>query len=397
MDEKDFLQFISDSGMLDIATAKMLYDQMKNKKILEAHKYEVWQGTDGKWRTYVPKGKGRRMIVRVNKGDLEKDILEAYKEPKTTFKDCFELWIDQKIEYNEIQKQTYDRYTADYKRYFNGTEFEKKNVKEIDELYLEEFIKSKIASEHLTAKNWGNMRIIINGALIFARKHGYTDFRVTLFMSELQLSNRIFAKQIVKDEKQVFTDDEESKIENYINANPDMMKLGVALTFDTGLRVGEVSALKWSDYMGDFLSVTRTEIKYIGEHGERIADVRESTKGRYGQRQVVLSDNAIAILEKLKEYTGDSEWMFARNGQRIKAKWLSLEITKLCKDLKIPHRSFHKIRKTYATKLLKAGIGEEIVKKQMGHTEILTTKTYYYFNNEQVTDIRTKLNKVNQS
>lgn len=173
-----------------------------------------------------------------------------------------------------------------------------------------------------------------------------------------------------------------------------MLSLGVALTFCTGLRVGEVAALKWSDYKGDFLSVTRTEIKYIGEHGERIADVRERTKGRDGRRQVVLNDMAIGILEKLKAYMGDSEWMFTRDGQRIKAVWLSLRITKLCKELGMPHRSFHKIRKTYATKLIDAGVPEKVVTKQMGHTEILTTKQFYYFNNEQVAEIKERLNKV---
>ena len=135
-----------------------------------------------------------------------------------------------------------------------------------------------------------------------------------------------------------------------------------------------MAALKWSDYKGDFLSVERTEIKYIGEHGERVADVRNGTKGRDGQRQVILNDTAVRIIEKLKTYTADSEWMFSRDGQRVKAVWLSSRITKLCKELGMPHRSFHKIRKTYATKLIDAGVPEKVVTKQLGHTEILTTK-----------------------
>ena len=391
-DEKDFLQFFENYDTLLATFIRQEYEKMNRQKILDQTK--IWKATDGRWKAYVDVAGKRRLIAKANRAALEDEIINTYKDPKIKFRDCYELWIAEKLEYNEIQKSTYDRYQADFKRYIIGSELEHKEIKTIDELFLENFIKAKISEGHLTAKNWGNMRTLISGAMIYARKHGYTDMRISLFLSELQLSNKIFEKRIVKDEEQVFTKDEETRIENYIADNPDLLSLGVALAFDTGLRVGEVAALKWSDYMGDFLSVSRTEIKYIGEHGERIADVRESTKGRDGHRQVVLSDNAIAILEKLKSLTGGCEYIFTRDGNRIKAKWLSLRITKLCKELNLPHRSFHKIRKTYATKLIDAGVPEKVIEKQMGHTEILTTKTYYYFNNEQVSEIRDRLNKV---
>lgn len=391
-DAKDLLQFAESCGMLSIPFIRQEYEKMNRQKILDQTK--IWQATDGRWKAYVEVAGKRRLIAKANRVALEDAVLAVMKDPKIKFRECYEGWIAEKLEYGEIQKQTFDRYQADYKRYIKGTELEKQEVKTIDELFLETFIKQKIADENLTAKNWGNMRTLINGAMIYARKHGYTEFRISLFLSELQLSNKIFKKKIIKDEEQVFDKDEESRIEKYIADNPDLLSLGVALAFDTGLRVGEVAALKWSDYQGDFLSVQRTEIKYIGEHGERIADVRESTKGRDGHRQVVLSDNAQTILEKLKALTGDCEYIFTRDGSRIKAKWLSLRITKLCKELNLPHRSFHKIRKTYATKLLDAGVSEKIITKQMGHTEILTTKTYYYFNNEQIAEIKSRLDKV---
>lgn len=390
--EKDFLQFLENSSIIDITFIRQEYEKMNRQKILDQTK--IWKATDGRWKAYVDVAGKRRLIAKSSRVALEDEIIEFYKDPKIKFKECFEPWADEKLQYGEIQKSTYDRYQADFKRFIHNTELENKEIKKIDELFLENFIRKTISDKKLTAKAWGNLRTLIIGTMVYARKHGYTDFRISLFMSELQLSNRMFEKRIVKDEEQVFAQDEESRIEKYIADNPDMMGLGVALTFCTGLRVGEVAALKWSDYMGDFLSVTRTEIKYIGEHGERIADVRESTKGREGHRQVILNDTAVSIIEKLKAYTGDQEWMFARNGQRIKAKWLSLEITKLCKLLNLPHRSFHKIRKTYATKLINAGVAEKIITKQMGHTEILTTKQFYYFNNEQVAEIKERLNKV---
>lgn len=392
IDEKTLLQFAQEQGIINITLMQEQYEQMKRKEIIDSHK--IWQASDGRWKTYITIAGKQKLLAKKNREDLEDEIIKSHKDPKVKFKDCFEAWINEKLSYGEIQKQTYDRYVADYKRYLKGTQLESKEVKHIDELYLETFIKQKIADDHLTSKNWGNMRILISGTMIYARKHHYTDLRISLFLSELQLSSKIFKRVVVKDEEQVFTSDEEEKIERYINDNPDVLSLGVALTFCTGLRVGEMAALKWEDYKGDFLSVERTEVRYIGNNGERIAEVRPYTKGKIGHRQVVLSEKAKAIIEKLRGLTGNYEYIFTRDGKRIKAVWLSLEITKLCKDLYIPHRSFHKIRKTYGTKLIDSGVSEKIITNQMGHTEILTTKTYYYFNNKQVSDIKKVLDNV---
>ncbi len=392
-DANALLQFLENSNIIDFTFIRQEYEKMNRQKILDQTK--IWKATDGRWKAYVDVAGKRRLIAKADRVALEDAIIEIMKDPKIKFKECFDCWVSQKLEFGEIQKQTYDRYKADYKRYIHGTELEKKEIKSIDELYLESFIKQKIASEHLTAKNWGNMRTIISGTLVYARKHDYTDFRISLFLAELQLSSKIFEHKQIKDEDQVFAKDEESRIRQYIADNPDMLSLGVELAFVTGLRVGEVSALRWSDWNNDVLIVQRTEIKYKGEHGEWIEEVRNFTKGRDGIRQVVLTEEAKDILHKLYAYTGEqNDYIFLRDGKRIKAAWLSNKIETLCRVVQIPFRSFHKIRKTYATKLLNAKVPEKVITKQMGHTEILTTKTFYYFSNEQVADIKEKLEKV---
>ena len=392
MTSDELLQFAQDSGILSISFIQQKYEEMTRQKILDEQK--IWLASDGRWKTYVEVAGKRKLIAKNDRKTLEDAIFDMLKDPKVNFRDCYDLWIAEKLDYGEIQKSTYDRYQADFKRYIKGTDLERREVKKINELYLENFIKSTIADNHLTAKNWGNMRTLITGTMVYARKHGYTDIRISLFMAELQLSSKIFKHVVVKDEEQVFTKEEENKIEKYIADNPDLLSLAVALTFDTGLRVGEAAALRWEDYQGDFLSVERTEIKYIGKNGKRMVEVRPYTKGKVGHRQVILSDKAKGIMEQIRALAGDSEWVFTKDNERIKAVWLSLRITKLCKELYLPHRSFHKIRKTYGTKLLDANVGEKIITKQMGHTEILTTKTFYYYNNKQVSEIKEKLNNL---
>ena len=392
-DEKDFLQFLENSSIIDFTFIRQEYEKMNRQKILDQTK--IWKATDGRWKAYVEVAGKRRLIAKSNRAALEDEIIENYKDPKIKFKDCFDCWVSEKLEYGEIQKQTYDRYTADYKRYIHGTELETKEIKQIDELYLENFIKTSIADGHLTAKNWGNMRILLSGAMVYARKHGYTDMRMSLFLAELNLSSKIFERRVVLDEEQVFSREEETLIKKFVADNEDMLGLGVILAFETGLRVGEVAALRWSDYQGDTLIVQRTEIKYKNERGEWIEEVRNFTKGRDGIRQVVLTDEAQRYMNKLYEYTGSRDgYVFLRDGKRIKAAWLSNKIETLCRCAGVRFRSFHKMRKTYATKLENAGVSDIVKIKQLGHTEILTTKKHYFYSNEQVADIKAVLEKV---
>jgi len=42
----------------------------------------------------------------------------------------------------------------------------------------------------------------------------------------------------------------------------------------------------------------------------------------------------------------------------------------------------HKIRKTYGTTLIDGGADEAFIKTQMGHSDIETTRKYYYFSNK---------------
>lgn len=53
----------------------------------------------------------------------------------------------------------------------------------------------------------------------------------------------------------------------------------------------------------------------------------------------------------------------------------------------------HKARKTYATKLIDAGISDKLIIRQMGHTNISTTDAFYYFNSKTVAQNLKQLEK----
>ena len=56
----------------------------------------------------------------------------------------------------------------------------------------------------------------------------------------------------------------------------------------------------------------------------------------------------------------------------------------------MPHRSIHKLRKTYCTMLIDAGCEDSIIMNQLGHASIETSRKYYFFCN------RTKQHQMDQ-
>ncbi|MCR5255049.1 MAG: site-specific integrase [Acetatifactor sp.] len=391
LSDRDLLNYAIENGMIDVNTIRANIEMNERKKFLKMHESRIWVGKDGRWATYLPdRVKGRKLVKKTTEKDLEDLIIEYYKaeEVQVFIDDVFDAWIKSKVEYGEIEKQTADRYKTDYKKFFVDHEITKTEVRYITEDMLEDFIKSSIHKHELTAKSWGNLRVLICGIFKHAKKRGLTNISITNFMGDLELSRKAFKRKVLTDEESVFTDREIEDITDYIKKSQfSVINLGILLCFQTGLRAGELSSLKYSDLTGNILNVTRTEITYQGEGHQRIFEVREFTKGRDGYRKVVLTKQAIAIIKELYLLNPTSEFLFVRDGQRIKGKAFSKKLKSICDHVGIKPRSLHKIRKTYGTKLLGAGVDDKLIEKQMGHTNIATTRQYYYYNNKEMVDV----------
>ena len=222
--------------MIDIGAIQEQIAMKENNKYLEMHEFKVWQGKNEKWYTYLPdKNKGGRKLVKRNsKEDIEETIIAFYKEAeeKHYFKDVFYEWINSKLNYGEIQMQTYCRYEADYVRYIQNTEIENMEIGNISEITLESFIKKTIHEKNLKRKAWSNLRTLLRGTFKYAKRMNYSQISITQFLGDLELSNKMFATSIFTDEESVFKQSEVNKIVSYINSHDDRITdLAILLAF----------------------------------------------------------------------------------------------------------------------------------------------------------------------
>lgn len=357
----------------------------KRSEYLKQHPYKIWKGKNGGWFTYLPDEEhGRIMKRRTTKRLIEDCVISYYyrAEEYPCFREVYYQWISEKASFDEVGENTLTRYNNDFKRFFPpGESFCKVPLCEMTDSVLEKFIKRTIQEKELTAKSYSMLRLLIIGVFKFAKREGYTNYSITTFFKDLSLPSNIFKKRIRDTSMEIFNDNESKLLMDYFVDNPTLVNLGLAFNFYCGLRVGELSTLKKSDNnTRNILRVHRTEIVYNDSATKkRVTVVKEYPKTDSGVREIIIPDSAQEILDRIIEQNPSGEYLFMKNGKRITTRMFNYYLKKACKQVGIPSRSTHKIRKTYGSKLLQNDVDSAIVTKQMGHKDISTTQNYYHY------------------
>ena len=206
--ENEILKYAVQNDMIDMDIIRLQIEMDERKQLLARHMYDIWQGKDNKFYTYLPdEKKGRVQRERRTRKEIEDCIVDFYRDD-VYLSDVFSAWITEKEKYSEIQPQTVSKYNNSFKRFFlknpDAQKILRKKVKYITEDDLEDFIKSSVANLQLTKKAYADMRTLICGMFRYAKKKKQISLSITNFMGDLDLSKRSF-KKVVKDKsKEVY-------------------------------------------------------------------------------------------------------------------------------------------------------------------------------------------------
>ena len=147
--------------------------------------------------------------------------------------------------------------------------------------------------------------------------------------------------------------------------------------FETGMRVGELCVLKPENVTREGIVINSTEIYYKDpDTNKTVFEIKDTPKMGADERTIIIPEHTRAIIKRVRLLNPFGEYLFMKDGKRINSTRFNYHLYKACKEVEIPERSTHKIRKTYASKLIDADVEEAIIRSQMGHTDIKTTKDY---------------------
>lgn len=369
-------------------------EQMNKKNVIDNHPYEIstiMKHGEEYFLTYVfddTKKNNRRQISAKTMQNLENKIYNDYlKKQVRTFESVFEEWY--KTDYKKkVSKTTYPRTKTDYNRFLKDTKFSKKSISKISTLDVEDFIHTAIIDFELKEQGFKNLKSLLNGVFKYAKKKKYiTENPIDL--AEFSTTNIIKPKKQYKEDV-VFTNEERDLIKKEIQTDTTNYKnsvpFAILLSFQLGLRVSELIALKWTDIKKNTIHIQRQEICYTleDENGKQtIHEVVDYTKTEESDRILPLSPDALKILEDVKKWNKEhkikSVYIFAdKNGVNFNRQRINTRLYKYCEKINISKKSSHKIRRSVISALLDNVKNKDSVRQFAGHKNIQTTFNSYY-------------------
>lgn len=170
----------------------------------------------------------------------------------------------------------------------------------------------------------------------------------------------------------------------------------VPLIINTGLRMGELLALKWDEDI-DFENKTLTVHKNISLVKNRKEDpekkyellLQDSVKTDAGQdRSIPLNEQAINALLDLKSVTGNSPFvMTTKNETHVSPRNIDRIFRRIAKAAGFEEEKIfgvHSLRHTFATLLLSNGVEIKTVSELLGHSDVtITYNTYIHVIKDQ--------------
>lgn len=212
---------------------------------------------------------------------------------------------------------------------------------------------------------------------------------------EQEFSNCIQRPKTREKKVESFTAAEQKKIENYIIKNRKTKLYGIVLCLYTGLRLGELLALEWADI--DFLRGTITVTKNsrdVWEDGE-YKKVIDTPKTATSRREIPLPRQLVPYLRILKHQNRNGFVVTGKDGKTVSLRSYQKALQCVLKTLNIPHRGFHALRHTFATRALECGMDVKTLSEILGHkNSSITLNRYAHSFEEHKTAMMNKVGRL---
>lgn len=349
----------------------------------------IYKRKDGRWegryiRSYLADGKARYAYVYGKSySETKQKLLEArlaHIQGKTAtrnhnqYKDILHDWLA--MSRMRIKESTYSRYVqlvdTHILPYLGGLSLDKLTTRAVEGHVNFLLSEGRLDGRGgLAPKTVSDILTIIKGSIDYGRCSGH---QINCYLDRFVIKK----PQI---EMRVLSIEEQNRLISVLLCDTDLQKFGVLLCLYTGIRIGEVCALKWENF--DFSN----GILFIRETIQRIQNVDSDTgpktrviitepKSKNSIRKIPLPEFLIDIAWKFK--AAPNAYILTGNPDRyIEPRLLQYSFKKYTIESGLYDVNYHALRHTFATRCVELGFDPKTLSEILGHTNVNITLNRY--------------------
>lgn len=358
----------------------------------------IYKRKDGRWEAryilfYDENGKAKyRYLYAKTYTEVKNKLLKEqttnrciYKTAFATHNAKYEVWLDDWLANKKatVKESTYIRYRNTIENHIKP-ELGMYPISKISTPLIEEFVVKKLQSGNLLSKDGlspksiSDIMVIIKETFKYAQSYG--EDIICNF-------SRMTLKKNAK-EMRVLSVSEEQRLLSILNNNMDRYKIGIFICLYTGIRVGELCALK-----SKHISLSDKTIK-IESTMQRLQcdDISSKVKTHiiitqpksYASLRVIpLPD---FVLDKIKPFIGmpNSYILSGSSTEIIEPRTMQNHFKAYLNEGDIEDANFHSLRHTFATRCVEVGFDVKTLSEILGHSSVKITLDKYVHSSMQL-------------
>lgn len=303
--------------------------------------------------------------VRLILDEKRSEALKSFdRRSSCTVGELVDIWLSDLK--NKVKESTYSNYCMKLKKHILP-HFARRKYSSLTAEDLSAFMTEKIRSG-LSEKYVADIAVLLKSAARFGRKrYGYAD----------KIEYAAMPRASKACEKKLLTASEQSVLKAALLKDPDKSDIGIMLSASTGIRIGELCALKWSDF--DFeksvMTVKRTvqRISRTDSNGTQI--IVSAPKSAASAREIPLPKFLVPLLNANK--SNDSDLILSGSEKIIEPRTMQYRFKSILKKANLPSVNFHTLRHMFATNCIELGFDVKTLSEILGHSSVQVTLNRY--------------------
>lgn len=178
----------------------------------------------------------------------------------------------------------------------------------------------------------------------------------------------------------MFNRTEQSRLCQYLYANLNAPNLGILICLFTGLRLGEICALRWEDISLSERTIhvhqTMQRIQTGCAAGPRTKVIVTTPKSPCSIRTIPLPDDIAAVIAGVRS-SAIGYFLTGREDQSIEPRTMQNHFKRVLNACAIDTANYHTLRHTFATRCVELGFDVKTLSEILGHASINITMNRY--------------------